>query len=409
MLNRLTRATTIALAVGGFLCAGAPCALAAGKVSKAVGTQLAAAATAFQNGNWQEALNQARAAQAVPDRTPFDDVEINVIMGQAAINLKDMATATAALEAAADSPANTELDPPQRVSIYYNALQLANNAQHWQKVVTYAQVLEPAGKMDDIAYANTAVAYYMLKDESHATQYAQKSIDTAKAAGKQPQENVLKLVMNSQMKSDPAAAERAFEALVMRTNAPADWGQLIGHAWGTKGMNDVLAMDLYRLMFITKSLGANEAGLAGKLANQLRYYGDAVAILEGAGIKGADLNTARSNAAKEQGSISAEISAASKSSGQVALGIAEALYGYGRFADAEQLARGAAAKGKLKTPGEAELLVGMSQVRQGKNAEAVQTFSSVPGNAAVQKVAHLWSMYAQIKQGGASPAAAPAH
>jgi tetratricopeptide (TPR) repeat protein len=173
-------------------------------------------------------------------------------------------------------------------------------------------------------------------------------------------------------------------------------------------MNDVTAMDLYRLMLVTKSFNPNEASLAGKLANQLRYYGDAVAILESAGVHGADLNTARSNSAKEQGLLNTEIAAARKSGGQAALNVAEALYGYGRFADAEALAR--EAKGG-KNPGEGQMVVGMAMVRQGKFADAAQTFQSVSGSPAMTKAAHLWSIYARQQAGGgqaAAPAPAPA-
>lgn len=377
-----------------------------GKVSKAVSGPLSDAAKAAKAGDWQTALKSARDAQAVSGRTPFDDLEINLLIGQAAVNLKDMPTATTAFEAAADSPANTDLDATGRQQLYYTALELASNAQHFQKVVAYSHVLEQLGKLDDLAGALTAVAYYQLKDTAHATEYAQKSIDASKAAGKQPDENALKILTNAQAQSNPAAAEQNFEALVMRSNSPEDWGRLIGHAFGTAGMNDVFAMDLYRLQFVTHSLSGQEAGLAAKLANLLRYYGDAVAIMEGAGLKGADLNSARSNSAKEQGSIGAEIAAAHKGNGQVALSVAEALYGYGRFGEAEQLAREAVTKGHTKYPGEAQILLGMSLVRQDKYADAVQALSSVPGSAAAVKTAHLWSLYAQVKQGGAAPAQA---
>jgi tetratricopeptide (TPR) repeat protein len=382
------------------------------KISKEVAAPFSAAVKAAQAGNWQEAVTQARAAQAVASRTPFDDLEINVLLGQAAINLKDMNTATAALEAAADSPANADMDPNDRVELYHNALLLASNAQHWQKVIAYSHVLEPMNKMDDATDASVAIAYYTLKDTARATEYAQKSIAAAKAAGKQPDENALKLVMNSEAQSNPAAAEQTLEALVMRNNSPDDWGRLIGHNFGTAGMNDVIAMDLYRLMHVTHSLKANEAGLAGKLANLLRYYGDAVTILQAAGIGGSDLNSAKANSAKEQGSLSAEIAAARKGSGQTALSVAEALYGYSRFADAEALAREAVTKGGSKNPGEAQMVVGMSLVGQGKFAEAQQAFQGVSGNAAMMKAAHLWGIYSQARGGSASatPAgAAPPH
>jgi hypothetical protein len=179
-------------------------------------------------------------------------------------------------------------------------------------------------------------------------------------------------------------------------------------------MNDVTAMDLYRLKLATKSLGKQDASLAGKLANELYYYGDAVKILEGAGITGPDLNAARNGAAREQGSLNAEMAAARKGSGQDAIRVAEALYGYGRYADAEQLAReamskGLVGKGKCRAhcdAAEAPLLIGISQAMQGRYADALASFNSVKGSDADAKTAHLWAMYAQIHQGGTQPAAA---
>jgi hypothetical protein len=55
------------------------------------------------------------------------------------------------------------------------------------------------------------------------------------------------------------------------------------------------------------------------------------------------------------------------------------------------------------------MLIGAAQTAQGKYADAVQTFSQVSGSPAVNKAAHLWSLYAQSKQGRASaaPAAQP--
>src|SRR3954470_11963086 len=101
MTSKLTCAAliTLALSAGTALSTVSAAAPAGGKVSKAVSAPLSEAAKAAQAGNWQEALTQARAAQAISGRTPFDDVEINIFIGQAGINLKDMNTATAAFEA----------------------------------------------------------------------------------------------------------------------------------------------------------------------------------------------------------------------------------------------------------------------------------------------------------------------
>ncbi|HEY2014379.1 MAG TPA: hypothetical protein VGH38_12805, partial [Bryobacteraceae bacterium] len=205
--------------------ADTPPASGGAKLSKAVGPTMVAAQKAANAGDWQGALAQARTAQAIADRTPFDDVEINDFIGVAAVNLKDYKTATAAFEAAADSPANTDMPPADREQLYHNALLLSADAQQWPKAIAYGQVLEGMNKMDDSLYADMAVGYYNLKDTPHATEYAQKSIAAAKAAGKQPDQNVLKIVMSGQVANNPAAAEETLANIVLQNNSPEDWGR----------------------------------------------------------------------------------------------------------------------------------------------------------------------------------------
>lgn len=363
------------------------------KVSKEVGIPLSDAQKAAQANDWQTALAKIKEAQAVPDRTPYDDYFINKFLAIAAINTKDYNTARTATEAALASPS---MPPEDKKELVHNAFILEGQVNNYPAMIQYGTQLEALGPLDDGELANMAIAYYNTKDTARATQYAQKSIDAAKAAGKAPQQAALEIQMNGQAKSNPEAAEQTLENIVAQSNAPEAWSRLIEYNFGTKGMNDAIAMDLYRLEYVTHSLKPDSAALAGKLAIQLRYFGDAVSILQSAGVGGGDLASARASSAKEQGSLNAEIAAGSKSGGAVALSVAEGLYGYGRFADAERLA--GQAKGAGKYPGEAQLLVGMSQAAQGKYAEAVQTFNGMSGTPAVSKTAKLWAIYAQAKQ-----------
>jgi tetratricopeptide (TPR) repeat protein len=409
MVQKLVRAAFIA----SLLCTTAsvvgiapfPAAQAADKVSKEVGVPLNAALEAIQKSDWATAMASIKQAQAVANRTPYEDYVINKILSLVAFNLKDYKTALTAVEAAL---ASSSMPPEDKKDLLTNGFRLESQANNYPGIIQYGKQLEAIRALDPDELSNLAIAYYNTKDVATAQQYAQKAVAAAKAAGKQPPQAALEITMNAQAKANPEAAAQTLEQIVLQTNSPADWEKLISVTFGTKGMTDVIAMDLYRLSYVTHALKPNEAGLAGKLANQLRYYGDAVTILQSGGITGADLNSAKSNSAKEQGSLSAEIAAARKGSGQTALAVAEALYGYGRFAEAESLARDAVSKGGSKNPGEAQMLLGMSLVRQDKFAEAKQAFGSVSGNAAMTKVAHLWGIYAQIKGGSApAPAASP--
>ena len=407
MLQKLIRAVFIVsvLCTTGGIAITAPftAARAADKVGKAVGEPLSAAQKAAAAQDWAGAMAAIKQAQAVPDKSPYEEYVINKFLSIVAINLKDMNTARTAAEAALASPA---IPPEDKKDLLHNGFILESANNNYPAIIQYGKQLEAIAPLDTEQLSNMAIAYYNTKDVAAAQQYAQKAIAAAKAAGKQPPQAALEITMNSQAKTNPEAAVQTLEQIVTQNNSPAEWGKLISVSFSTKGMNDVVAMDLYRLMLVTRSFSPNEAGLAGKLANQLRYYGDAVSILESVGAHGPDLTTARSNSAKEQGSLTTEIAAGRKSGGQTALNVAEALYGYGRYADAGQLAQQAGAKAG-KNPGESQMLVGMALVRQGKFGDAAQAFQAVSGNAAMMKAAHLWGIYARQQAGGGA-AAAPA-
>ena len=364
-----------------------------------MGKPLQEAATLVGAKDYQGALAKIKEAQAAPDRTAFDDYRINQFLGIVSFNLKDYATADQAFEAAADSPALPDEDKKDTLR---NAFALSAQAKHYQKAVGYGLQLETLGVMDANMASDLAISYYNLNDKANATKYAQKSVDLAKAAGQQPPQAALEITLNNQAQSNnQAGAEQTLEQLALQYNSPQAWGQLIDVGFGAKGMNDVTAMDLYRLKFLAKAMKGDDYKLAGRLANQIGFFGDAVAILSAGGSGGADLSKARNDAAKDKASLSSQIAQAKRSSGEVASKVAEALYGYAQYADAEDVGRYAMTKGGAKYPYEAPLVVGMSLVGEGKYAEAVQVFNQVPGGEAAKKVAHLWSMYAQRQIGGA--------
>jgi len=383
-------------------------AIAAEHVSKDVGAALTEAQKLGNSGDFQGALAKVKEAQAASSHSAYDDFMINRFMATISANAKDFQGASPAFDAVIASPEFANMSVDERQNALHDAIIVDQNIQAWQKVVTYSQQLAAMKPLDDVMLAVTAVAYYNLKDNKNALDYAQKSIDAAKAAGKQPEQVASEIVMNAEAATNPAAAEQSLANLAAQTNDPAKWDQIIEYTLGSTTMDSVFAMDLYRLKYITHALKPADAQIIGGLTDQLRYYGDGVAMLENLGSNGKDLQSARAGAAKEKGSLEAELAAARKSGGATALSVGEAFYGYGRYAEAEELGRAAAAKGGSKHPGQAQLLIGMAQVAQGKNADAVQTFNSVSGSPGATKAAHLWSLYAQHQAGGAPAAAAPA-
>ena len=386
------------------------------KISKAVTSQIQDAQKSLQAKDFQGAMAKLKEAQAVADRTDFDNYIINRLTMSAAVGLNDMATAAAAGEAAAESPAIPDADKKE---VLRDALELATVQKHYQKVAQYGQQLAAMNALDYQTTGMLALAYYETNDLAHAQQYAQQSIALAKAAGQPPDQNAMMIVMSSQVKqNNQAGAEQTLEQIALQNNSPETWAQLVGVTFGAKGMNDATAIYLYRLLMLAGAAKGSDYKEMASALSVLGYPTETMNVLQrgissgkiSSGEVGATLAKARRDAAQDERMLPQIASAAAKSrTGEQDIKLAEDYWGYGRYADAEAAARRAIGKGGLKTPAEGPLMIGAAQVAQDKYADAIQTLSQVSGNAAATKTAHLWSLFAQAKQGRSAAApAAPA-
>lgn len=384
-------------------------------LSKSIQGDIVDAQKMLQAKDFQGALAKLKDARAATDLQPYDNYIIESFTANAAIGLNDMPTAAVAEEAAADSGAVPDDD---RKSVLHNAMQLSAYIKQWPKAIAYGQQLAQLNGLDFQGTAVLAMAYYNENDFPHAQQYAQQSIDLAKAAGQAPDQNALQIVMGSQVKqNNQAGAVQTLEQLALANGTPDTWAQLVGVTFGAKGMSDPVALYLYRLLVVAGAMKSSDYKEMGSLLAELGYPTEAENVLQqglSAGKAsnadvGAMLAKARRDAAADARALPEIVASAAKSrTGEQEVKLGEDYWGYGRYADAEAAAREAMAKGGLKTPSEGPLLVGAAQVAQGKYGEAMQTLAQVSGSEAVTRTAHMWSLYAQAKQGRAQASAQPA-
>jgi tetratricopeptide (TPR) repeat protein len=376
------------------------------KVSAAVGKPLVAAQTAMKANDLTTALAHVHEAQAVPDRTPFDDFTINEFLANIAIGMKDYKTAATAYEAMADSPA---LPEDKKSNVLTNAVLLAANESDWQRVIKYGEGLQALGPLDPKVSSPLSVAYYNTGNAAKATALAQSQASAATAAGKAPDQAALDIVVRGQLKqNDYAGAAKTLETLVANYGDANDWGELIDMGFMTKGLHDLDALHLYRLRIVTgATTPADDYAIMAQVASQLNYPVEAVSMIEHGMSKGVVksgdkasglLGGLRPKAEKDKGSV-AEFDklAQAHKTGDYDLKLAETYYGYGRYADSEAAAQRAITKGGNKDPNDAQMVLGESLAMQGKNAEAAAAFAKVSGNATTEKSAHLWTLYTQRK------------
>jgi tetratricopeptide (TPR) repeat protein len=167
-------------------------------VSPAVGKTLAQAQKLIQASppDFKSALDMVHQAQALPSRTPIDDYYINQFLGQIAAGQKDLPTAATAFEAVADSPLIDQ--DANKTKLLENAILISTAAGHYRKAIHYGDVLAAAGPLSYQADNDLAVAYYKMKNQQRARDFAQKSVDGAKAAGQQPDQNSVLILSSAQ-------------------------------------------------------------------------------------------------------------------------------------------------------------------------------------------------------------------
>lgn len=392
-------------------------AFAADHLSKDVAKDLQAAQAALQGKDLATAMTQIKAAQAETDRSAYDDFTINRFLSSVAAQSGDFATAATAYDGFINTDYFKSLTPEEQKAAYHDATIVNQNSKNWPRVIQYGTQLEAMKGLDDLTETMLAIAYYEQKDNVNAKKYAQMAIDAAKAAGKQPQENALIIMGNIEGKSDPDAARRAIESLILSNNSPDEWSKIIDDALSHPKTKSIDALFLFRLRNAVGAMKSDDYVVTAGIASQLHYDKEAASVLE-SGINSGKITSAqatglaaaRRNAAQDAGVLGSVAAAAEKSrNGQAALALAEDYWGYGRYADVEKMAQLAITKGGLKDPGEATMLLGMAQVMNGEEAQAQTTLGGVSGAIARTRAAHLWSLLAQVKAKNTGSAPAPAH
>jgi hypothetical protein len=370
----------------------------------AVAKQLTAAQTAMGQQKWAEALGPAKAALSEA-KTDYEKMKVNQFLSIIYVQSGDEANGTIAAEAAADTA--PELIPAEdKLMIYRTAAALANNAKHTDKALTYAKQLAALNPTDANSRNVLTQVMYTSAPPAEAIAFFQKEIDAAVAAGGKPSRNLLDMKLNAQIKAkDNAGAERTLEEALALFNDPKDWEQMYNVAISTPGIRDIDAVMVGRLNFASGNPVSKEnADLVGQTAQKLALYGDAQTA---AGKGGTGFTPDAKRIADDKATMPQQIAEGQKQNGVYNVKLAEALYGYAMYPQAEAAARLALTKGGIDTS-EAQMLIAMSLYQQGKYAEAQAAFGQVQGGSpATPRIARLWAIQSKLKASPAAASAAP--
>ena len=369
--------------------------------------------------DWTDAIATCKEASLLIGLTPYDQFMISYFLGVAYRGAGDAADAAASYEIAANS---TAAPADLRGSAILSAVQLHNDAHHYDKVIVLVKLAEDTGVADEKVHDLGAIAADALGDDKLSEAMAGKAVADAAKTGAQPARLTyqVKLVAEAGLKDMPGEI-RTLETLCNLYGGKNAWGNLIDLTIGSlTGKGDTLEAAMlytYRLRLVTA--GAMIRGdyiLMGQLALLLGAPGDAeramhagldAGVLAGDATAAGILADADKRAAAERDTLAhLEDLAAKAKTGDADVAVGEAYFGYGRYRDAARLAQAGLAKGGRRMA-EAKMLLGASLAMTGDNDASLAAFSSVGGDPSVQTAAHLWVLYATRKYD--QPVAAAPH
>ncbi len=409
--GNLVAAIAIGAAVAGF--AGITPALAAKQatptVSREVGKPLKAAQDDLKKADYTGALQQLDTADALPKKSAYEQYLINEMKGYAYVRTKQYPLAAKAFEAELSSG----FTPPDQVKTLTNALaQLSYQAKNYDKAIEYGQQSIDKGFADAQMPTLVAQAYYLKGDWRGVVRFEKSQIAAQEKSGAAPSNESLQLLLSGCLKQNPAGDDActngALQELVIYHPKPEYWQQLLYSMFKTV-KSDRNLLQTYRLADEVAVLKrpedytdfaqlAIEAGSPGE-AEQVIQQGMQANIFPDSRTKGKAqrlLADAQKAAQRDKSSLDKSAQqAALASTGNQDVGLGLAYYGYQQYDKAVEALKQGIAKGGLKDPDSAHLLLGIAQLKQGDKTGALQSFKAVKGDPTMERLATLWSLRAR--------------
>lgn len=370
------------------------------KLNPKVGTPLEAAVTAANKGQFKQALDQIKAAEAASGKSAFEQFKINETYGFVYLKQKNYQAAAAAYER---SLASNQLPAGQVNDRIKQLAQLNFQApRNLPKVIEYSTRYLKAVNNDASMHAMLGQAYQLQGNHKAAIASVQ---DAVRVSGGRAAENWLKILLQSYVAlGDANGTAATTEKLVSQYPTPENWKLMASSLRRQASGDDATAMNVYRLMnelkLMDKAEICTEASITAILAG---VPAEAVRFMESCNelklFMPADAPRAKKILADAQGKVAAQKpnlatlakQASASTSGQDEINVGSVLLSYG---DAEQaLAAGKRALTKGGNADEAYMLIGRAYLQLKNGAEARKAFSQVKGSSAAS-IAKLWNIHA---------------
>lgn len=378
------------------------------KINPKVLKPLQAALELVNAGKYAEAEVELQAADAVPDKTTFEQFQIDELVGFAAIKQKKFNVAAKAYERALDSglvapeQVNDRLRLLAQLYLQTEPRDLARSGEFGKRW------LDASGTRDPVMLGLVGQAAYFSDNFSDAVTYMKEAVAVTTAAGQKPEENWLLVLQSahSKLKNNPGITEATIE-LVRYYPRKEHWKTLSSGLLAQAASKDRQILQVFRLMYQVDAMddadefmeAANSATLLGSPGEALKFMekGYSTGVLETSGDKAksqALLAESRRLAASDQKTLPQfEKEALAAKAGEADVKLGEAYLSYDQPAKGLEAIQRGIGKGGVKSVDEANLSLGRAYILTQNTAEAVKAFELVKSPEYAQ-LAQLWSIYA---------------
>jgi hypothetical protein len=377
-------------------------------VSKGVAKPLKAAQDAMTAKNYDEAISKIKEVQSQPgEKTAYDNFAMNILLFQAYNQKHDMASAVPVLAAAAQS---------QYATSDQKKVWLKNIALYYFQEKDYNKALDAANEAVKTGLNDSEMLNLIAKSQYLLGKYKEAAATMQEVVNKQekPDEESLKLLWQFDLKAnDQAGAARTVEKLVAYYPKPEYWANALASLVNADTKDAHLQLNVYRLMNDVGVLkrGGDFAEMAD-IALDEGYPGETQSVLQKAFAENVFteqrdkdryqhlLDGAKQRAAIDLAALpKTEQDAANAPTGDRLVQVGAAYLSYGQTDKAVAAISKGIAKGSLKYPEEANLLLGIAQLRSHNAAEAQRAFEKVgaSSNTGYARLGKLWALHAGAK------------
>ncbi|MES2898613.1 MAG: tetratricopeptide repeat protein [Pseudomonadota bacterium] len=342
-------------------------------------------------------------AEAVPNRTPYEDYILSYTRFRLAATQNDSPATIQHMEALIASPFFDKADLPKFVQSLGNLYYEAKNYPKAIELLKRYQTLSPTATD---AAPILIRSYYLMGDYATAKAELIPIIDAEEKAGRVPGKVELGMLHGIGVKmKDTELAAGAIEKLAKYHPTDEYWTDMINSIMRKKTFDERLVLDVLRLkQTAVKTMAPEEYAEMAEMAMRGGYFVEAKKAVDAgydAGVLGKDSNKAQhktlrdratKGAADDAKTIAAgEAGAAKAKDGQPLVNLGYAYVTMDQFDKGIDLIQKGIAKG-VKRPEDAKLRLGVAYAKAGRKDEAIKAFSEVKGDSGVNDLAKYWTM-----------------